>query len=116
MLLRVSRLQKALQISAQGGLGREIATHAMHATTGRGGRGAEKKLLIRCGIRVEAQGGAGKELPEVLHAAINVAADVVGVVALQISRGGDMTGEDAVPKAGGEAFNLGFYALGHVKG
>ena len=56
-----------------------------------------------------------EHLPQVLGAAVDVAAHVVGVVLLQAGRRQDAAGQDHVPEAGREALDLGLDPLPHVE-
>src|SRR5512146_73903 len=57
-----------------------VAAHAMHTAARRGGRRAEIQPLDGRAIGVERERGTSEELGEVLQPAIDVAADIVGIV------------------------------------
>ena len=90
------------------------SAHAMDASAGGSGGAAEVDLWR--GGSVEAAGGAEEELTQVGCAANDVAADEVGVHGLKRGGGEDVTGEDTVAEARGEALDLGFEAWEHVLG
>src|SRR5216683_6934990 len=98
--------------AARKALRRIEATHAMHATGGRRGGRAEVQTPIRC--RVEPRCWPDEELPQVGDSAVDVAADVVGIVALDVGRRHDVTGEDARGEARGESLDLRLDSLAHV--
>src|SRR6185312_4707492 len=66
----------------QCGAGGPVAAHAMHAAAGGRGRGAEIESLGGHTVGVQADDGAGEELPEILHTAVDIAADKVRIVRL----------------------------------
>src|SRR5258708_40237582 len=88
----------------------------MYATAGWCGGRADVEAFIGRGIGCWRNGWACEHLREVLHASIDITADVVGVVALHLHRAGGMPGQDTFAKAGGEALNLGLDALAHIDG
>ena len=95
---------------------RVVPAHPMYAASRRRGGGAEEKAGDGGGPGGPAGDGAGEELRPVLDAAVDVAANVVGVVPLH-SRGRDcMAGEDKITEAGGEPLDLGLDSAGHVYG
>jgi hypothetical protein len=58
--------------------------------------------------------GAGKQLPPVLHATIDVTANVVGIVLLKIACGHRVAGQHSVAEARCESFDLGFDSCRHI--
>ena len=54
-----------------------VAAHAVNATARGGGGGTEVKAADRS--RVVSQGRSKKELPQILHAAVNITTNEVGV-------------------------------------
>src|SRR5262249_58246738 len=78
--------------------------------------GAEKNPRIRRAVRIEAPGGASEKLPDVRPAAADVAANVVRIVALEISRRELRGRENPVAEPRGEALDLGQDPLSHVYG
>src|SRR5438067_48511 len=86
----------------------------MHATAGRRRRRAEIELAV--GRRVEPPCWTDEELPEVGDPAVDVAADVVGVMALDVGRTHDVTRQDARSESWGESFDLRLDPLAHVDG
>ena len=66
------------------------------------------------GIGVKAGHRTGKQLAPVLHAAVNVSANVVGVILLKIMRGHRVPRQDAVAETGRETFDLLFYGSRHI--
>src|SRR5262249_4481506 len=77
-----------MEETVQRGLRRVVATHAMDATPRRRRRGADVEPLDRRRIGIWLNGRACEELPDVLQASVDVAADIVGVVVLHLA-GGD---------------------------
>jgi len=57
---------------------------------------------------VQRDDGSGDELAEVAGAAVDVTADIVGVVRLEARRVDGVPGDDPVPKARREPFDLAF--------
>jgi hypothetical protein len=98
----------------EGRFSRVVAAHAMHAGAGRGGGGAEIDAGRAGGVG--AQRGAQEELAEGERAAGDVAAEEVGVQGLKSGGRRDVTRQNAVAEAGGEALDLGLNARGHVLG
>src|SRR5438093_10438566 len=86
----------------------------MHATAGRRRRRAEIELAV--GRGVEPPCWTDEELPEVGDPAVDIAADVVGVVALDVGRAHDMTRENARSESWGESFDLRLDPLAHLAG
>jgi hypothetical protein len=93
-------------------LGGKIATHPMDPSAGRCRGRTEVQPLDRCGVEVE--GRPDEELPEILDASINIPPDQVGIVALEVTGGENVSRQHAGAEAGGEALNLGFDPLDHV--
>ncbi|MBA2396680.1 MAG: hypothetical protein H0V70_28475 [Ktedonobacteraceae bacterium] len=58
------------------------------------------------GIGRQASGGPCEELPEILHAPVDIAADVIGVIRFHVAGGEQVAGQDAVAEARREALNL----------
>ena len=81
----------------------------------RGRRAQIDPLQVRA-VRVPARRGPQHGLAEVGHAPVDVPADVVGVVRLELGGGHRRAGEDEIPKPGCEPLDLGLDALGHVDG
>src|SRR5206468_8272221 len=90
----------------QGGAGGEIATHAVDAAAWRRGRGADKEPFGRHAIGHNACCRPGEELAQVLHAAVDIAADVVRVVSLDLRRPHHAACDDAFTKAGRKTLDL----------
>src|SRR5271154_4592542 len=90
----------------QGPLGGEVAAHAVDTATGRGRGGAEEDLGQRGAV--ERGRGPEEELARGHGAARDVAPDEIWVPLFEIAARHDAAGEDAVGKAGSEAFHLGF--------
>ena len=76
------------------------AAHAVDAAARRRGRGAQEQARVGRRVRVPADDGAEQQLAHVLDAAVDVAADVVGVVRLHRARAVHGPGQDEVPEAG----------------
>lgn len=102
--------------ATEDGAGGVPAAHAVNASAGRRGTGTEEKAGIGRGVGIEAGERAEEELREVVLAAGHVAADHGGIVGFQLLRAARVAGEDAIAEAGGEAFDLGLDARGHVDG
>src|SRR5436190_979859 len=102
------------QCGPEGRLGGEEAAEAVDAGAGGRGGGAEEEGGVRG--RVEAGGGAEERLHEGHGAAGDVAADVVGVVPLDVGRSELAAGENAIAKAGGEPLDLPLDRVGPIDG
>jgi len=89
-----------------------VAAHAVYA--GSWGRGGGADVNVAGGRGVMAPSGAEEELTEVDYTAGNVAPDEVRVHFLEGVWRKDPAGENAIAKAGGETFDLGFQGLQHV--
>src|SRR4029079_7024267 len=72
--------------STESRLRRVVAGQAVHPAARRRRGRADEYRRVRRGVRVEADGGTGPQLPQVLQAAGDVAAHVVGVVGLEVGR------------------------------
>ena len=55
-------------------------------------------------------------MSQVLHAAVDISADIVWVISFHVGSGIHMPGEDQIAKAGGKALDLGFNLGGDVPG
>ena len=97
-------------------LGGVQTAHAVDAGTGRGRGRAQVQAGCSGRPRPQRHHRAGEQLAQVGDAAGDVAADVVGVVRLDLGRGGAAAAEDRSPEAGGEAFDLALDRIGHVDG
>lgn len=64
--------------------------------------------------KAERQHGPAHELPQILAAAADVAAHVVGVVAFEIGRAAAVAGEDALSKPGREGLYVRFDGFAHL--
>ena len=82
------------ELAAEDGSRRPYAAHAVDAAAGRGRRRAEVDAAARASVRVEPRDRPGEELARVLQAAVDVAADVVRVVGLDLRRRRTCAGED----------------------
>ena len=78
--------------------------------------GAKVHIVKRGGIGIDLHSWAREELPGVLHSAVDVSADVVGVVLFKLRGSECVARQDEVAKAGGETFDLGLDALAHIEG
>lgn len=65
-------------------------------------------------VWIEGNGRPEQDLADVGDACVDVAANVVWVVPLELRRGTGRAREDAVPEAWGESLDLRLDALGHV--
>src|SRR5262245_18214428 len=91
-----------------------VAAHAVDSASRRCRRGADEKPRNRHCIWVESKGGASQDLHEVLNTAGDVAADVVGIVFLEVGSGHGMPRQNTIPKSGRESFDLRFDTIGHI--
>jgi hypothetical protein len=62
-----------------------IPTHAMHTAPRRGGRRANVEAIVWRGVRGQARDRAREQLKDVLHAAVHITANIVGVVRLKLT-------------------------------
>src|ERR1035438_5176006 len=85
----------------------------MDSAAGRGGGTAE--VQSGEGRTIEAPGGAEEELADIERAAIEIAADEVGIVVFHGGGAENVAAQDALPEAGGEALHLGLNGIGHVR-
>ena len=99
----------------QDGLSGMESAHAMHAASGRGGGGAEKKARVWRAMRARAGDGAGKELLPIGDAADDIASDVVGIMGFHLPAVVGACGEDGVLEAGGKTFDLAFDPVTHIQ-
>ena len=79
--------------------GGAVAAHAVHAAARRGGRRAQVDAGQRGAVRVPPRRGPEERLPQRARPAVDVAADVVGVVPLHVGGGLDRPGQDQVAEA-----------------
>src|SRR6185437_16398205 len=63
-------------------LSREVSAHAVNPATRGCGRGTDEDVLVWRAVGIEADDWSREELAQILDAAIDVAADVIGVVLL----------------------------------
>src|SRR5712692_1348730 len=87
----------------------------MHTSAGRCGGRANKDIPDGGRVGHRPHCGSGKELGKILDAAIDVAADVIGIVLLKGKWVHYMSCQHTVAKARGKAFDLRFNALGHIE-
>src|SRR5262245_28757503 len=92
--------------STQRAPGAEVAAHAVDAAAGWRGGGTDEEARVGGRVGIEAGDRAGEELEQIGHAAGDGAADVVGIVALEIGRAGSVARQNEVAEAGREAFDL----------
>src|SRR2546427_9357553 len=107
------RLNPGLQ-TAQCGAGRMIAAHAVDSPAGRRGRGAEINPLQRRGIGGQTHNWPREELPQILRAARDVAANAVGIVFFDLRRGPDAAGQNNLPKTRGKSLDLRLDSAAHI--
>src|SRR5690606_27405328 len=93
-----------------------VAGHTVYAAAGRRGAGAEEEARNGRAIRVDPGDRTVKVLQQVLGAAVDVAADIVGIVAGQLGRRIGVAGQNGVAKAGSVALDLCFDGRRHVGG
>src|SRR5918994_7285777 len=82
------------------------AAHPVDAAAGRGGGGAEVDPGERRAVRNARAHGAREKLPEVHRTAVDVSADEVAVVALELGRAPGAPGQDRLPETRREALDL----------
>ena len=86
----------------------------MHAPAWRCRGRTDVEPLDGRGIGDEADGRSREELPQILHTAVNIPTNVIGVILLEGSRGHNAARQNTVPKAWCKPFDLGLQALRHV--
>jgi hypothetical protein len=101
---------------AQHGAGGVIAAHAVDATTGGGGGRAQEEAGGAGGIGDRPEHRPGQNLPEILHAADDIAADAVRVVALISGGSTRMARQDQLAEPRREALHLRFDGGRHIDG
>src|SRR5205085_3013958 len=89
-------------VVSEDGARREVAAHAVHASSRGRRRRADENARGRCGVRGDPRDGPREQLPEVLDASVDVSTDVVGVSALHIAWSHDVTLQNDVAEARGE--------------
>jgi len=112
---RGTGLARSPKLAAEDGSRSPHAAHAVDAAARRGRRRTEVDAAARRGVRVEPGDRPGEELAEILEAAVDVAADIVRVVGLDLGRQADGPGEDRIPEAGREPLDLGLDPGAHVE-
>ena len=85
----------------------------MDSAAGWGGSTAE--VQSGEGRTIEAPGGAEEELADIERAAIEIAADEVGIVAFHGGGAEKVAAQNALSEARGEALHLGLNGIGHVR-
>src|SRR5579875_2889202 len=87
----------------------------MHAAP-RWSRGrAEIETRVGCAVGDETGQGAGKKLKEISRTAINIAADIVGIIGFQLRGWGHVPGQNARTETWRETLDLLLDTLCHVK-
>jgi hypothetical protein len=86
----------------------------VHAASGRRRGRAQVDALERRPVRDEAPYRAEEELAEIHRAAVEISADEVAVMGLEVGRAERAASEDQVAEARREALDLGLDALRHV--
>src|SRR5579883_1620154 len=114
--LAANFIHRPLEGAFERGLCAKVATHAVDAAAGWCGAGADVDAFVGGIVGDKLDGRARVELPEVLDAAVDVSADVVGIVMLVFGCRDDLMGEDALAETGGESFDLRDDTLGHIDG
>src|SRR6266540_6556670 len=92
----------------------QVAAHPMHSGPRRRRARAEKNARIRSGVRIELRKGTSYELQQRVGAATDIATNEVRVVRLELGGVERMPGDNAIAKAGREAFHLPLNAFSHV--
>src|SRR5882762_10179329 len=98
----------------QRGAGGPVSAHTMHASAWRCRGRTDIESLNGRGIENEANGGPREELPQILHTAIDIPTNVIGIILLEGCRRHNAASQHAVPKAWRKPFDLGLQGLGHV--
>src|SRR5579884_1389632 len=112
--LAANLIHRPLEGAFERGLCAKVATHAVDAAAGWCGAGADVDAFAGSIVGDRLDGGAGIELPEILDAAVDVSADVVGIVMLVFGGCDNLVSKDASTKTGGKAFDLRDDTLGHI--
>ena len=113
---RAYRRAARRQRSAQRRLGGEVAAHAVHPAARRRGRRAEEQPRVRRRVGHPAGDRPGEQLAQVLQPAVDVAADVVGVVRLHLGGRHRRPRQDEVAEPRREPLDLRLDPRGHVLG
>src|SRR5262245_60274287 len=103
-----------IQNRGEHGTGRMVTAHAVNAAAGRCRRGTNEHAFRRHCIRGQSKGWPSNDLSQVLNAAANIAADVIGIVFFEIRRRHDMSMQDAITESGRETLDLRLDAISHV--
>src|SRR3954470_24312605 len=101
----LGRRARAIEPAQRRGRG-VVAAHAVRAGAGRRGRRAQEDAGDAGRVGIQRRAGPQDELPRVVGAGDDVAADVVGVVRLHLRGAPHVAGEDPVAEAGCEALDL----------
>src|SRR5690606_32048805 len=110
----VSSVCNALKM-AQRSPRRVIAAQPMNTPTRRCGRRAKIDAAQRGSIGVHLQRWARPKLPPILHAAVDVAADIVGVVRGHVRGSMHTPRQDTLAKARGKALDLRLDGRAHIQ-
>src|SRR5215469_3266659 len=100
----------------QHGPGSPQSAHAVYAGTRRGRSRAQVHPSQWRAVRVPAERRPADRLPQRADPAGNVAADIAGVVALQVNRCAYRTRENAITETRREPLDLRLDPAGHVDG
>src|SRR5213078_3696090 len=93
---------------------REISAHSVHTSTGWCRCGAEINTVNRGRIRTKARDRSREQLRDILRAAVDVAADEIGIMPLKIGGKPYLSRQDALAKTGRETLDLILDPLRHV--
>src|SRR5207302_10217662 len=104
------------ELAAQGRARGVVAAHAVYAAAWWCGRRAEINALHRGSVVVPAHGRTEHGLSDRGGTDVDVAADVVRMRDLLISRSQHRPAKDEIAESGGEPLDLTLDALGHVDG
>ena len=88
--------------------------HAVYPTAGRRRSATEEDTGERG--TVQAACGAEEELPQIECAAVEIAANQIGIMSFHAGGAEHMAAQNTLAEAGGEAFHLGFDGVRHVQG
>src|SRR4030095_14915980 len=102
------------QLPMQSGACGPVSAHAMYAPAWRCRGRADVESLDGRSIGDEANGGPREELPQILHTAVDIPTNVIGIILLEGCRRRNAASQHAVSEAWCKPFDLVLQALGHV--
>src|SRR5215213_2201839 len=96
--------------------GGEVAAHAVHPTTRRGGGGAQIQATTGRSVGRRPGDRTGEDLGKIHAATVDVSADQVGVSTLERSGRKRASRQDAIAEPGRKALHLALDSIGRVDG